>query len=389
MKILYVSGSVFPSNASHTLSKMRMCQAFFDDGHDVVLSAVKNRSDENEGEILDYYGLRGGFRFVLKKSSSLWDNAVARKILFRGVVIGWFNRNISASFQPDIAYSRLTLAELLFLPRELPIVYETHSLGPLGGGNIRKEFFFWLTRRKNFRRIIVTTHALAKLMRDKLPNTEIVVAPLSAELPVQIDSATLSNFRAQHFQGGVFKYHVGYTGNLDTVGLRGTEVICKCAAKLPEIAFHVVGGDPDSLHHWQSFAARENPNGNLFFYGRRNPAEMPFFLKNFDVVMAPLQWRPTQRAPIGAGMSPLKLAQYMAYGKTIVASDIPAHRELMCNYKTAIMVECDDINAWVKAINQLISDPEKRVKMGMLAYNDYLATFTPESRVKKILTGIT
>jgi len=37
MKIHYISGSSFPSEVSHTLSKIRMCQAFTEAGHEVYL----------------------------------------------------------------------------------------------------------------------------------------------------------------------------------------------------------------------------------------------------------------------------------------------------------------------------------------------------------------
>ena len=45
----------------------------------------------------------------------------------------------------------------------------------------------------------------------------------------------------------------------------------------------------------------------IFFYGYKNPSMMPYFLNCFNVVLAPLQYRPEARAPLGANMSPLKL----------------------------------------------------------------------------------
>ena len=87
-------------------------------------------------------------------------------------------------------------------------------------------------------------------------------------------------------------------------------------------------------------------------------------------------------------MSPLKIPQYMAYGKAIVASDIPAHRELLRNNETAILVPCYDTLKWKEAINRLINDKMACSKLGRAAYHEYRREFTPEVRVQKILNGV-
>lgn len=384
MKILYLSGSSFPSVVSHTLSKMRMCQALSDAGHNVLLSAATGSDDK---DVIGYYGLRGGFKLALKKLPSWLDSRLGK--VLRSVLLAFHHRQILKSFLPDLVYSRLTIAELMLLPRDIPIIYEMHSLGPVGQGGLKGLIFHWLIRHKHFCRIIVTTNALAKMLNERLPETEIVVARLSAETPIEIDAEVQSVFCAQNLHGKGFDHHVGYTGNLDTVGLRGTEIICQCAGHLSDVAFHVVGGDGEVVKYWNEYAMQHNIHGNLFFYGHRNPLEMPYFLGCFDVVVAPLQWKPSRAAPIGAGMSPLKLPQYMAYRKTIVASDIPAHREVLSDGKNALLVNCDDVDLWVNAIQHLLLHPDQSRMMGDAALNTYLLNYTPKKRVEKILNGLT
>ena len=97
---------------------------------------------------------------------------------------------------------------------------------------------------------------------------------------------------------------------------------------------------------------------------------------------------PTQEAPTGAGMSPLKIPQYMAYRKAIVASDIPAHREVLEDGRTATLVAPTDVAAWVLAISDLLKEPLKRQMLGDYAYRDYSEGFTSEGRVKTILCGL-
>ena len=71
MKIQYVSGSAFPSEISHTLSKMRMCQAFSDAGHDVLLTAIDSGKEK---DLIKFYGLKGGFKISLQKVNFLINN---------------------------------------------------------------------------------------------------------------------------------------------------------------------------------------------------------------------------------------------------------------------------------------------------------------------------
>ena len=364
---------------------MRLCQAFADEGHTVTLSGIKSAS--NMADPIRYYGLRGGFRVARYDIGGFCLSDVGRRFLWPGLVMAIKTRPLIRECKPQIIYSRLTLAELFLVPRNIPIVYEMHSLGPLGS-RILRPLFLSLVRRKNFRRIIVTTDALMELLRAQLPEIEITVARLSAEPPIPVDAVEMDQFKNDVLQGTQFKYHVGYTGYLDTYGLRGTEIICQAAASLPHVAFHIVGGEPDIVDHWRSFAKKHNQGHNIFFYGYRNPSEMPFFLNAFDVTLAPLQHRPNARAPIGQNMSPLKLPQYLGYGKAIVASDIPAHRETLTHNETAILVPHDNVSAWVRAIEELLDHPGKRELLGQNGRAAYREHFTPSIRVTRILDGI-
>jgi len=387
MKVLYLSAAWLPSEISHSLSIMRVCQAFVDSGHEVVLTGRAGRG--KGGDPIGYYGLRGGFRVMLNNLSPVWDNLIGRRLLLPGLGLAWKTRGLFGTFRPDLVYSRLTLTELALVPADLPILYEMHSLGPLRRGWLHRWVFHRLLASKRLRRIIVTSERLAAMLRAEIPQVEVVVARLSAERPVAVTEDSLAAFRAAQLQGSGFRFHVGYTGNLDTFGLRGTEIICQAASRMPEAAFHVVGGDPRTVAHWRQAAAAHHAHGNIFFYGHRNPAEMPFFLGCFHVALAPLQSKTSAEAPTGMGMSPLKLPEYMSYGKAIVASDIASHREVLVDGETALLVPPDDIDAWATAIRRVLTDPGLGSRLGENARRAYAEEFSPEVRVARILDGLT
>jgi len=387
MKIFYISSATFPSEKSNSLSIMRVCQAFHDAGHDVTLFGQSADMRYSSQELVAFYGLKGGFSVVTHELPRYFKSRLSRTFLIDGLISAWRTRSLFKQLNPDLVYSRLTLAELTFVPAKMPLVYEMHSLGPMGQKLNRRWAFKLLTIRKKFVKIVVTTEYLAKTLKEKLSKIDIVVARLSADLPMEIDPAALGEFRAKEVKGANFSHHVGYTGYIDSRGLRGTDIIIKSAAKLSEVAFHIVGGEPEVVEYWREYAQQHNKNDNIFFYGHRNPNEMPYFLNCFDVTLAPLQYRPTKRAPIGENMSPLKLPQYLSYGKAIVASDIPAHRECLLANETALLVKHDSVDEWVKAIHTLIHDISKRKVLSERAVSAYYASFTHDMRVKNILSG--
>ncbi len=386
MKILYLSKAILPSEISNSLSIMRMCQAFADAGHEVVLTGIAPY--KGAPDPIKYYGLRGGFEIVRYKLAHFWYNPVAHRLFLPGFLLALNTRRMPSYLKPDIIYSRLTLAELALLPRNIPIIYEMHSLGWLGRSLRERVFFKWLIRSKNVVRFIVTTDYLADRLQSEFSGVDVRVARLSAELPVEIYENELASFKKNQLQGQNFKHHVGYTGQLDTKGIRGTEIIIQAAARMPEIAFHIVGGNPGTMKYWVEKSNSNVNHGNLFFYGHRNPSEMPFFLGCFDVVLAPLQFRPNQRAPMGRGMSPLKVAQYMSYAKAIIASDIPAHNEILQHGQTAMLVNASAVEEWIVAINFLVNNPQTRKELGDRARKEFFQNFTPGMRVERILEGL-
>ena len=119
MKILYISNAVLPSEVSHSLSIMRVCQAFKDAGHEVLLTGIRNEKISDNP--VSYYGLTGGFDIELDTLPGWIDNSLVNKSLIRGFVHGRRLIKIIKKFEPDIIYSRLTTGEMAFIPKDIPL----------------------------------------------------------------------------------------------------------------------------------------------------------------------------------------------------------------------------------------------------------------------------
>jgi glycosyltransferase involved in cell wall biosynthesis len=65
--------------------------------------------------------------------------------------------------------------------------------------------------------------------------------------------------------------------------------------------------------------------------------------------------------------SPLKLFEYLAFGVPIVASDLPAIREILTDGRTALLVPPDDPAALAAALTRLARSPAESAALGAAA----------------------
>jgi glycosyltransferase involved in cell wall biosynthesis len=178
---------------------------------------------------------------------------------------------------------------------------------------------------------------------------------------------------------------VGYTGHLYPG--RGIERIIELAAGLHDTEFHLFGGTERDVAYWKSHASREN----LIFHGHVPPSEIAARQQGMDILLAPYQ----KKVGVVSGgnldtsryMSPLKIFEYRAAGKAIFCSELPALREIVDD-TCAILVDPEDGNAWIAAMERLRDDPGLRAELGHRAREKFLAHHTWEKRAKFIAKSI-
>jgi glycosyltransferase involved in cell wall biosynthesis len=79
----------------------------------------------------------------------------------------------------------------------------------------------------------------------------------------------------------------------------------------------------------------------------------------------------------------LKLFEYMAAGRAIVASDLPAIREVIEHEVQALLVPPGDAGALAGAIRRLADDPALRDRLGRAA-RARVADFTWDRRAERL-----
>ncbi len=369
MNITYISSSKIPSREANSIHVMRMCQAFARNGHEVTLLAVRTALGKDQDDDYAYYGVDACFEIVKCPHLQVrWVGSALHALCAIGAV--------ALRPRADLFYARYAynLAALSFLG--VPMILEVHDISsrPQVQATLRRLF-----SQAHFVRLVAISEALAEEYLRVFPElspSKIVVAHDGADVP-----EIASDLAPVDWPGRSRALQVGYTGHLYSG--RGIEVIISLAGALPDMDFHIVGGNDEDIAQWQ---ARYSGH-NLFYHGYIAPGKVAQHCIHFDVLLAPYQKRV---ATSGGGntvrwMSPLKIFEYMALGKAIICSDLPVLHEVLTDQVNALLVPPDDHKAWTQALSLLQDNLELRVKLGRIAKEEFLTRYTWEKRAAAVL----
>ncbi|MEE8418376.1 MAG: glycosyltransferase family 4 protein, partial [candidate division Zixibacteria bacterium] len=130
---------------------------------------------------------------------------------------------------------------------------------------------------------------------------------------------------------------------------------------------------------------KQGLDGKVVFTGAVPYEKIPSMLQQTDVLVAPYPQLPDFY------FSALKIFEYMAAGKPIIASDIGQIASILKNQETAILVPPGDGKELYNAIMRLKKDPGLRSKLGDNALSEVRQKHTWGQRVEiisKILEGL-
>lgn len=141
-----------------------------------------------------------------------------------------------------------------------------------------------------------------------------------------------------------------YAGHL--YDWKGVPTILGAAAQMPEAEFHIYGGMPEDAARVRARAASSGL-GNVRVHGWIEHAALPARLWEADVLLLP----PGMGDPSRDWTSPVKLGEYLATGRPIVASAIPALRDWV-DEPVVRWFEPDDAASLAAAIRGVLRGPD-------------------------------
>ncbi|MEK7642971.1 MAG: glycosyltransferase family 4 protein [Patescibacteria group bacterium] len=330
MVIRYVTSLTYPSALANAGQTIKMAEAFAQ-SIDTELWVSEMRVTRED--IWQRYALKKNFPII----------AVGRPYFFvwpKSLLLAWrFRAPIQNAPDDTCFYVRdVALAFFLLITSKKfrqHFVFECHSLGKMPSFVYRIIFSF-------AHGIVSTNEEKKKRISAQYGVTEalILVAPngfdlrLFEELPSREDAREALAIPQN-------KQVVLYAGSMQS--WKGTDIIPALASQLPEMLFFVVGGPFDE------------ERGNIRMVSAKPYAVIPRYLRAADVLIAPYKDDNERGRML---FSPLKLFEYMASGTPVVATDLPALREIASD-ADIYFVEKPTATLFVEGIRSALRDKSR------------------------------
>ena len=358
MRIRYFADIRFPLERANGVQTMETCHALARRGHAVRL-VVRPDSAARQRDPWAYYGLPPVPMLTIEHVRVPAPMSARRAAYVAHSL--WRSLGRSSA---DVIFTRdLTIAALLLRlpsPARAPVVYESHGFAPAVGEELpamlsnaaglspakrrrleARERLVW-ARAAGY---ITITGALARELESRFgPRAHVAVVPDGARIP-DVEDVGLRQ------AAGAIGPVVGYAGHL--YPWKGPDVLLAAIERLPGVRALIVGGlagEPD-LDRIRALADRVAP-GRVTCAGQVDPPRVAGLLRQADVLVLPN----TPGRASAAYTSPLKLFEYMASGRPIVASDLPALREVLRPDDNAVLVEAGNAGALAAGLARVLAD---------------------------------
>ncbi len=352
MRIAYILNQRFPTEKAYGIQVTSMCRAFQEQGHEVALF-VPTRKNTITSELIPVKRIQSPDWYwpgMLDRAAFHIKNWISARRLVRA----------ARAWHPDVVYTR----DASIAP--FADVVEAHRL------------------MRPHRRMIAISQGLKDVLVLNGANSDNVL--------VAHDGVNLDEFDVAESQEEcriklclpAGRLIIGYVGQLRTLGMeKGIGTLIQAFQKVSNALLLIVGGAPDDISYYRSYAMSIGiASHDIMFTGRVPHSAIPQYLKACDVLTMPFPAL-DHYARI---MSPLKLFEYMAAKRPIIATDLPSIREVL-NEHSALLVTPGDARVLAEGIILLLSDHERSKRLSAQAFAD-VQDLAWSSRARSILNFI-
>ena len=389
-RLLYIANLRLPTEKAHGLQIVQNCEAFADAGVEVTLWAARRVNTPEmrpySGDPWAYYGVKRNFTIqripcldlLSLVPAALQPLAFALQLATFALAV-FLKALVTAA---DIYYSRdllvFWLLSLIKSPRAL--VYEAHRLST-GRGR-------WLQQR------VVRRAGTVVAITPKLSDDLIALGADPPRIIVAHDGIRRERFASVPDQAEARRvvgwpedaFIVGYVGRLHTLQMdKGLSTLIDALRQVEGASLGLVGGPDDMAEalrqHWLSLGLDET---RFLCAGHVPPERVPLYLSAFDVCAMPHPW--TEH--FAYHTSPIKLFEYMASRRPIVASDLPGWADVVQDGESALLVPPGDVDAFAASINRLRDDPALRERLASSAYTRVMEQYTWDARARRIFEQV-
>lgn len=345
-KLIYIANLRLPTEKAYGIQITKMCEAFASQGIDVTL-IHPFRFNHIRNNIFSYYSVRSNFKIKRIWAPDFYlpgrlnGIAVNIKTIISGLLL-FFN---VLAVKADTIYSRdeWPLYFLSFFKNNL--IFEAHRFSK------KREFFYRRFKDKKLKVVVITKQTKEDFVKIGFGSESVLVAPDGVDM-AEFD-INISKENARIKVGlPVNKKIVMYTGHF--FEWKGADVLMESTRnfkKEEDVLFVFVGGTEHDIERFKQ-KIREGDIKNVLILGHKPHKDIPLFLKAADVLVLP---NSAKEEISRLYTSPLKLFEYMASGRPIVASDLSAITDIL-NNKNSILVKPDDPDSLARGIMELTAN---------------------------------
>jgi glycosyltransferase involved in cell wall biosynthesis len=395
MRILYYSPHPnlnLQSPSGYGTHMREMIQAFRNLGHG-VLPVIRGGTEDSES-VATGTNLIGHPAKRMAKTmmpAILWESLKDAELLRHDRNSKEILVEAIQSFKPDLIYERASYLQISgvkaaqqnnvphILEVNAPFVEERSALSSTTlfqskATGIEKEQLQGATK------VAVVSSVLKKYLSEKhkVPDDKFIVTP-NAINPDHIHAEAeevrkikevykLNNFVVIGFVGSIFKWH-----GVDLL----LEAFAGATKARPGTKLLIVG-DGDILPDLRQLSEHLNLSGKVVFTGNVPHSQVFSFIQTMDIaVMAKSNWYG----------SPVKIFEYAAMKKAIVAPDNGPVRDVMTQGEDGILIQ-PKVSDLMEALQFMIENPRKREEVAVTFHRKVLAQHTWEQTAEKVLNSI-
>ncbi|MBW1743088.1 MAG: glycosyltransferase [Deltaproteobacteria bacterium] len=371
MKLFYISQGNIPTKWAHSMQAMKMAEAFAKlvPNFRLITQAPWFSFLQPRFDYETWYGIRHPFRIVRlptlrsaywQSRNSVWDmrfDAAAARY--------------TAAKRPDLILTRSPNAGRLCVQEGISTIIERHAPP--------EEHQFphiqSIKDAESFLGIVTTTddHKTAYIEAG-IPEEKIFVESNAVDINAFSGFPDKNSLR-ESLDLSNNRFLATYSGHLYQD--RGVEDILQCAVRLKEVQFLHVGGWEEDVARRELEAQHLN---NVLFTGFVPNSRIPKYLAASDVLLMPY----SRGCKVVPWMCPLKLFEYMASRRPIIATDLPAIRKHLQDGRNARLIPPDSPGALTEAIAWIRDNPNEASRMAGAAFED-VRSCTWTNRAKAIL----
>jgi glycosyltransferase involved in cell wall biosynthesis len=317
VKLLYIFPEEFAGRFAREYHVYRLAESLAEAGCDVTLAAAPSPGMASPQRLHDLFGGTGSERLRLvwlKRQISLGPWKIRSG--------AWFFRQLDrliSSTKFDLAFTMHTKAADYLARRHpsLPLVFEAHEIfaDTYSEGSAKYRKLLEMEQRiyARARGVVTISSYLATCLRKRF----------TLRVPVRAQHDGIDESMLLDASSSADPHELIYAGSLQP--WKGVPVAIEAMRLLPSFHLTVLGGSGKSLD-----LLRQNAPPNVTFHGHIPREAMAPYLRKAGIGLMPNLLEPRS----ALYTFPLKLLEYSAAGKGIVASQIPAFEQL-------------DVAAWV------------------------------------------